>query len=915
MISGLIIIVGLIIFLIMLFMLINVQNRVSFLQSQIQQLQKRLNQLTASLNTNYDAKKTDQIASESLVATKVSTAVSTPTLTTASTTANSSLSTSTSQTVELVKTPAKTITNNAVKPNTNKSTEPKNSFSYRFMQWLIKGNPVAKIAIVILFFGLSYLLKYSIDHELLSPEIRLLGSLAIGVALFGIGWKLRLKNALFALILQGGAIGTFYLTFFAAFKLYEMIPLLLAFALLIIVCASSILFAVLQKEISLAILASVGGYLAPILLSTGSGNHIALFSYYLLLSSAILIISIWQSWRILNLLGFAFTFIVAALWGYRSFQAEFYVECQLFILANMLIYGVLAVLLSVRSLKTEKLQHVIDLTLLFSVPLLGFGLQYAITKQWEFGPAIAALGFGLFYLIGAFIVLRIWQKTVKQLALYGLAIGLGFSTLAVPLALSLNWTALVWIFEGTALCWVALSQKQYRFALFAAFITLLGWLWAISALIITTLNHSAFIALYCAASIVLLINANVWHYYRQVHPITQPIKLLFLILSVITWSIWIINGNYRLFDDEYYIQHAILLCYTLAAWLWFVIGKKVNWIALRYSPIIIWVVLLLALLGNAFFDIYTYQSGFWIAVWLFAWASCYYYLYLENATLHSNNNLNSGLHISLLWLLLSWIYYEAIGMLSSLSWGFAVVEWSVLTLIASIVMLIVALLNRYKILAEKRLANNYWTIGLLPIGLFLFCQLMIGLCSNGQILYWQYIPFINLLEESAIFAMIMLTVWVHFVGQLWLESQPTNNKKAAQNIHISAVILLSALCFLWGNSVILRSLSQWLDISWSFYHLWHANIVQVSLSLVWTIIAVIFIAFAHRYHLRKIWFAGALLQAIVVIKLILVDSVELDGLWRAFAFIGVALLMLVIGYLAPLPPKLNSNTSVDKNKN
>ena len=82
-------------------------------------------------------------------------------------------------------------------------------------------------------------------------------------------------------------------------------------------------------------------------------------------------------------------------------------------------------------------------------------------------------------------------------------------------------------------------------------------------------------------------------------------------------------------------------------------------------------------------------------------------------------------------------------------------------------------------------------------------------------------------------------------------------------------------------------------------------------SLLWMLTAVILIMIGHRASLRKIWFTGQLIQIIVVIKLIFVDIREIDGLLRAFAFIGVALLMLLIGYLAPLPPKQNDESLVE----
>lgn len=183
-----------------------------------------------------------------------------------------------------------------------------------------------------------------------------------------------------------------------------MLPMTLAFALLVAICAASVGLAIMQKALSLAMLASIGGYLAPLLLSTGGGSHVALFSFYLLLSVGILAISIWQHWRELNLLGLLFTFGIGGLWGLDGYRSEYYLSSQLFLIANTIIFGVLSVALSLRA--QEKGKQIIDGVLLFASPLVGFGMQYAITRHMEYGPALSALGYGGFYLALAWLALR-----------------------------------------------------------------------------------------------------------------------------------------------------------------------------------------------------------------------------------------------------------------------------------------------------------------------------------------------------------------------------------------------------------------------------------------------------------------------------------------------------------------------------
>lgn len=793
------------------------------------------------------------------------------------------------------------------------------NIAYVFFNWLIKGNIIAKVAIVILFLGLSYLFKYSIEHDYISPEIRILGALLLGIGLLAAGWKLRFKRQIYALILQGGAIAVLYLTIFAAYKLYELVPALLTFVFLVVICSTTILFAILQRAMSLAIIACVGGYVTPILLSDGSGNHIALFSYYLIISTAILVISITQSWRILNLLGFLFTFVVSLAWGINNFTAEFYIECQIFIFANLVIYGVLVVLLSVRSIYTEEYQNIIDMLLLFGAPLCGFGLQYAITRQWEFGPAFSSLGFGLFYLAGAYIILHKWKSLAKTISLFWLTIGVSFITFSIPLALSANWTALLWMFEGTALTWIMLTQKYYRVALFGALITSLGIISAVISLDDNKITLIMFTSLSGVSSIILFINACFWHYYGQKTEITRVIKLSYLSISIIVWTLWILLSTRLFLDQTPFEISLILLCATASLWLWYFIGRKINWNIMCNGMLLLWIALAVSLFMSHS-ESYYYLSEFWICslAWIAAFTSCYVYLYKISSEKTNNNRLINNhvifLHISLFWMLLGWLVRELIHIFDALPWGYEVIKWSLMATIACSIILLFYFLIKRQYITSFLLVKSYWTIGLLPLIGYIVYYLIAGLSMSGQIIYWSYIPIINPLEESAIFSLLMFSVWIKLMpNYVQFDNKTTNS--GILNIPLPNLILVSlmTLTFLWGNSVVLRCLSQIFDITWNAYTLWHNNIVQMTASLLWMLSAVILIAIGHRYSLRKIWYSGQLIQITVIIKLIFVDIQETDGLLRAFAFIGVALLMLLIGYLAPIPPKQNDE-NIAKNK-
>ena len=259
-----------------------------------------------------------------------------------------------------------------------------------------------KIGMLVSLVGVAALLKLAADRGLFSLplELRLAAVAAVALAALVFAWRRREHNRVFALSLQGGAIGVLLLTVFAAFKLYHVLPAGAAFGLSVVLVAGVGLLAVLQDARALAVFALLAGFLAPLWLSTGSGNHVALFSYYALLNAAIVAIAWFRSWRILNLLGFFFTFGIGALWGAYGYRPEHYSSTQPFLLLFFLFYLVVPILFARR--QPEGRRGLIDGCLLFGLPLVAFSLQAGLLAGLLPGAsrmplALCALGLGALY--------------------------------------------------------------------------------------------------------------------------------------------------------------------------------------------------------------------------------------------------------------------------------------------------------------------------------------------------------------------------------------------------------------------------------------------------------------------------------------------------------------------------------------
>jgi uncharacterized membrane protein len=133
-----------------------------------------------------------------------------------------------------------------------------------FWVWLTGGNLFVRAGVILTFLGIVFLLRFSFEHGLFPLEFRLIGSALVSLVLLVYGWRLRQREGSYGLILQGGGIGILYLTIFAAFNLYQLMPALLAFSLLVIIVTLTGLLAVQQNSLALAIFAIVDGFITPL---------------------------------------------------------------------------------------------------------------------------------------------------------------------------------------------------------------------------------------------------------------------------------------------------------------------------------------------------------------------------------------------------------------------------------------------------------------------------------------------------------------------------------------------------------------------------------------------------------------------------------------------------------------------------
>ncbi|RQU09662.1 DUF2339 domain-containing protein [Burkholderia cenocepacia] len=913
--------------------------------------------------------------------------------------------------------------------------------------WLLGGNTVVRVGIIVLFFGVAFLLKYAADNAMLPIEFRLAGTALAAAALLAIGWRVRPRRAAYGLVLQGGGVGILYLTIFAATKLYALLPIGAAFPLMVAVCALSAFLAVRQNALPLAFMGSAGGFLAPILLSTGQGNHVALFSYYALLNAGIFAIAWFKAWRPLNLLGFVFTFTIGSAWGVTAYRPALFASTEPFLILFFLMYVGIALLYAVK--RELALRHYVDGTLVFGTPIVATALQASLVKGMPFALAWSAVALSAFYVaVAAWLARR--RDRLGLLFESMLALAVIFATLAVPLAFSGPTTSAAWAIEGAAVVWLGVRQKR----LLAFGFGLLMQVAAAGAFFTSLLNPADATALPVLNSptiAMLLIalaglftgwwlhgrgEARAWHgWMPEIGVAAAAWGLLWWVSGGLHEILVHASRHVDLHADRFVVDTTALFA-AGTAWLAHVARRRLawplaEWPALALTPV-------LALLALRAFDAHEAPlSGMGAFAWPVAIGAGLALLWRQSrgttgaaaangATPSVATRILAPLHTLTFWTVCGLLSLEGFWRLRAFvpegAWS-----WSAWAYGFGALLLLVSgpgSRPRWPVAAFPR-AYQVW--GAAPLAALLWLWSIASTVSDGDAAPLFWLPLLNPLDIAQGLVFVAFAAWLRRLRTLGIAWHP----RAVDYVAIATVFLwfnalmlrtlhhrfhldydidivlssfgiqqvfmvgwslfafagmwltrrdgIARLCafaslplivvmwawtfyanftqdggswarvplfnpldvvlavvyalaaswfvrarklgwtfgthrvellgaagatgFLWLNAILLRTLHHWAGVPYEFGAMAESTLVQASVSVYWTVCALAITIWATRRGLRPLWFVGAALLALTVVKLFLFDLSHVTGIERIVSFIGIGVLLLLIGYFSPLPPK------------
>jgi len=643
----------------------------------------------------------------------------------------------------------------------------------------------------------------------------------------------------------------------------------------------------------------------------------------------------------------------------------------------------------------------IDTGLLFSVPLLAFGLFSALLNDISNALTITSAILAMVYLgMGWLFIQR--SRRYALITEGMLALGLGFLALVIPLALDAEWIAFGWSVQGLALVWFGrrslrswsvlfglllqlvsigmlvttaiFSSKDYPVLAFS--ISALGYLATVFILrasnspaalinsldssnnlnslknkgtttssviqsqssviqsqtldgtsdVLTSYARALGVSTQAAQQWLTSINSQtrvfkfVWH---------SPRFIKFLTLTAMAWMLQVLMLDlHHWFNIWQSSTTVIALAALMSLIAYLVINRYRPWAEIRqlsHGLLALFYFMLILQLPQKFERNLTWATAEWLVfvgliigwlvmgqLWLKTWSDT-----LSN-TLSDNNNTSRYTAVS-------WLGTGILLIAAAAHYGLPDSDGVMAFLLSAVLILFGLWFNRRYLSQNEESTSTNKAVGQGLLYWFDWQQALLGCAAiftpiallwvvltnwsyDGMIWGMSYFPLFNLYDITS-WLTLSVGFSLYYISQrrhneTVIESSTTANSKRVFTTE-NLLIILGLISFWLISSMLVRTLHAFIGTPlWNDYQggAWQSEQVQTGLTILWTLLALVATIMASRYWQRALWFMGVGLLGIVVLKLVLVDLSQTEAIWRVISFLGAGSLILLIGYLAPLPP-------------
>jgi uncharacterized membrane protein len=358
--------------------------------------------------------------------------------------------------------------------------QPKQARQNKDIEKFIGENVANKIGIAVLVLGISFFVKYAIDKNWINEAGRVIIGLVSGGILIGLAHYFRNSYRSFSSVLVGGGLTVFYFSIAFAFHQYHLIGQTAAFIIMLFITAFAVALSLFYQRQELAVLATIGGFITPFLVSTGQDNYVALFTYLCILNAGLMVLAWFKRWPAINTIALFFTTIIFGGWLIsESFSRGADLPYKNALLFATLFYLLFVAMNIINTLRLKEKFTGFDFIILLSTNFLFYGAGMVTLDYWN-GGIYQGLFTGLLGVFNIALAALFYKMRSADRNFVFLLIGLAitFISLVAPVEFDGNHIVLFWAAESVVLLWLY-QRSSIRLLKFASGLVLLLMLFSL----------------------------------------------------------------------------------------------------------------------------------------------------------------------------------------------------------------------------------------------------------------------------------------------------------------------------------------------------------------------------------------------------------------------------------------------------
>ncbi len=792
-------------------------------------------------------------------------------------------------------------------PTIGAVAEPPPPTLFGYWEQLVGGKGALWLGSIATFFALAFFLAYT--WQLLGDVVKLMLGFAAGAALLAFGEYSRKRvERWFSEGISGAGIAVLYLSIWAGAQRYHLFSFEASFALMGATVFLGVMLALRYDAMSLSVLATIGGFLTPVLLRSEGGASASpypLLTYVTVLNAGILAVSLYRQWRALVWLSFFATILLVLGWAVDSYQERFRWAVFAYVSLNFLLFLGCACFRSlVQRVSTEAEEMLLVFADAGVYALAGYAL---LGKAMGDYPSVFALTLAI--LFGALSVLvhhRAPQNRNLTDSLGGLA--LFFLTIAVPMQLKQDWLIVGWSVQAAVL--VALGLRLNSPLLHRA--GQIVWVIALLSLAVVMVNVEATRHLLFlnerGLPLLAVVAATAWMAVesRRATALKDELAAWYSALATLGGA-WLLAQEATLavqWQSSRLGQawHAVAT-YSVAA-VWAVYALLMHRLGAKVSDLWVRFCALLTATLAAVLPVWAMVSApgdAWTPFWNVRWLSTLLvgillgtlaWMVAREQERALPEEAEAFGYLTVLVSILMWIALSAEVYLGFRAWRmsidpqlWAVAAWfALVTLWSLLAALFVALGITWNLLGLRLL-------GYVAGGAAVVVLLMYSLSTlPGSAASPVWVPLLNL-RALAFVVSALAAAWI----ALLLSRRPSGSTPSETSL-AGGIVALAVAVLLWGVTQETYQAFYYWHVTGAFAGDWQ-RMAQMATSLVWTLFGAVMLIVGILRSLQPARLAALGLLGFTALKVFLYDLSFLDTPMRILSFGGLGLTLIAISWL------------------